>query len=228
LGKRIIKKVDNEMKLHLGCGERYLEGYINIDFPPTKHTVQTNTRVDKYADILALRYPTLSVDEIRLHHVFEHFSRPVACALVVSWWSWLKPGGLLHIEVPDFDRTAWAVLNPLSSDHSRHVALRHIFGSQEADWAFHREGWSAGRLRHLLESFGYRIEQTKQNAWQGTYNVEIIANKTARNMLRDDFENAARVWLSSFMVDESPTEQRMIAVWMGQYSEQVSRTWAKA
>jgi len=30
------------MKLHLRCGEKYLEGYQNIDFSSTDHAVQIN------------------------------------------------------------------------------------------------------------------------------------------------------------------------------------------
>ena len=103
------------MKLHLGCGETYLEGYQNIDYLPSKHTVQTKGRADEYADIRELAYAPASVEEIRLHHVFEHFTRPVALALLTAWNAWLEPGGTLRIEVPDFDRTARRVLWPLTS-----------------------------------------------------------------------------------------------------------------
>ena len=61
------------MKLHLGCGQQYFEGYRNIDFPLTQHTVQTKSVADEHADLTSLRYPAGSIDEIRLHHVFEHF-----------------------------------------------------------------------------------------------------------------------------------------------------------
>ena len=88
----------SNMKLHLGCGERYLEGYINIDYPPEQHTVQQNTKVDHYADITKLNYPENSIDEVRLHHVFEHFDRATALALLCNWHTWLKPGGKLLIE----------------------------------------------------------------------------------------------------------------------------------
>jgi predicted SAM-dependent methyltransferase len=213
-------------KLHLGCGERYLEGYHNIDFLPAMHTVQTNARVDEYADILTLRYAAVSIDEIRLHHVFEHFSRPVACALVVSWWSWLKPGGLLHIEVPDFDRTAWAVLNPFSSDHARHVALRHIFGSQEAVWAVHQEGWSPNRLNRLLTNMGFDHVQIRKNAYQGTYNFEIMAIKSRTDISKSDFAQLARLFLSKYCVNNTATEKKMLDVWMNIYSQQIEMSWA--
>jgi predicted SAM-dependent methyltransferase len=81
------------VKLHLGYGQRYLEGYVNIDFPVSEDTLQKDNVADLHAGILGLRYPVGSVEEIRLHHVFEHFSRPVACALLASWFSWLYPGG---------------------------------------------------------------------------------------------------------------------------------------
>jgi predicted SAM-dependent methyltransferase len=214
------------MKLHLGCGERYLPGYLNIDFPPTAHTVQTNARVDEYADILSLRYPAGSIEEIRLHHVFEHFSRPVACALVVSWWSWLKPEGLLRIEVPDFNRTAWVVLSPFSSQKARYVALRHIFGSQEAVWAIHQEGWSPSRLKDLLNTLGFSNVKVIKNVWHGTYNFEIMAQKQTTNWSLTDFEQSAKQFLANYCVDEILTEQKMLETWFSLYRAQIEKSWA--
>jgi hypothetical protein len=41
------------LKLHLGCGERYLEGYVNIDYPASEHTVMS-VKPDRFADIHTL------------------------------------------------------------------------------------------------------------------------------------------------------------------------------
>lgn len=216
----------SDLKLHLGCGERYLDGYHNVDYPPSEHTVQTDTRVDEYANILELRYSAKTVAEIRLHHVFEHFSRPVACALIAAWWSWLRPAGLLRIEVPDFDRTAVAVLNPLSSGRARYVALRHIFGSQEATWAVHQEGWSPKRLKQLLVDMGFDSIKIARNSYQGTYNFEIYGFKSASNLSIDHFEKIARSFLSKYMVNDTPSEKRMLETWMDIYRKQVEASWA--
>lgn len=216
----------SNLKLHLGCGERYLNGYHNVDYPPSEHTVQTGTRVDEYANILELRYSADTVEEIRLHHVFEHFSRPVACALVAAWWSWLKPGGLIRIEVPDFDRTAVAVLNPFSKRKARYVALRHIFGSQEAAWAVHQEGWSPKRLKQLLVDMGFRNIKIVRNSYQGTYNFEIYGYKSVGGLSVKDFEKTARSFLSNYMVNDTPSEKRMLETWMEVYQKQVEASWA--
>src|SRR5512139_881733 len=106
-------------KLHLGCGTRYLDGYVNIDHPPSEHTVQHALVADRYADINDLHYPAGEIDEVRLHHVFEHFPRQIALALLCRWTDWLKPGGLLRIETPDAMASAWALISPLTSDRVR-------------------------------------------------------------------------------------------------------------
>ena len=202
------------MKLHLGCGEQYLKGYVNIDFPINKHSVQQKCVADVYKDILALQYPFESVDEIRLHHVFEHFSRPLAFALLASWWSWLKVGGLVRIEVPDFDRSALRVLNPFISTKQKYVALRHIFGSQEASWATHCEGWSEDRLKTVLTKFGFQPKKANKNSWKGTYNIEIFATKINKDMGKKEFEHTAESVLANYLVDRFSSEMRLLQVWM--------------
>lgn len=212
------------MKLHLGCGQRYLAGYVNIDFPSSEHSVQEKSVADVHADLLALRYPAESIDEIRLHHVFEHFPRPVACALLSCWNSWLREGGIIHIEVPDFTRTARAILSPLSSLKKQAVAERHLFGSHEAHWAVHCEGYTPRLLSSMLKSAGFRLGKIRKNAWRGTYNFEVVAAKGSAPITREVQETACRTFLSNFLVDES--EQKLLDVWMELYRAQVERSWA--
>jgi hypothetical protein len=213
------------LKLHLGCGQRYLEGYVNIDFPSSEHSVQENSVADLHADLLGLCYPPESIQEVRLHHVFEHFPRPIACALLAAWHSWLQPGGVLHIEVPDFRRTALAMLNPLVSLHRLAVGERHLFGSHEAGWAVHCEGYSPRLLKAMLESYGFTTRTVRKNAWRGTYNFEIIAAKPLQAGTPADFEDVTRSFLANFLVDD--TEQRLLEVWMEMYRGQVERSRAR-
>lgn len=210
------------MKLHLGCGQCYLKGYLNIDFPLNKHTLLSKSVADVHADILSLKYPLESIEEIRLHHVFEHFTRPVACALIVSWRSWLKIGGRLHIEVPDFNRTAWVVLNPFAKTKTKSVALRHIFGSNEVNWASHHEGWSPKRLANLLKMLQFEINQTSKSHWRGTYNFTIIAKKNNQLLAKKEAEETVRKYLSNFLVGDSKSELKLLEIWMQRYTSQVN------
>jgi hypothetical protein len=214
------------MKLHLGCGETRLEGYVNIDQPPPSHTVQSRSVADQYADITRLRYPEGSVEEVRLHHVFEHFSRPTAIGLAASWASWLSPRGRLHIEVPDFVRTARAVLWPFSSRHARLVGIRHLFGSHEAPWAVHCEGWSAATLSGVLEVCGLEIERVRRRGWKGTYNLEVFGRKRGHGIGWNELEPRARAWLRDYLLDDTPGELKLLDVWMSELRGQLERTWA--
>ena len=213
-------------RLHLGCGQVHLAGYVNIDLPPTEGTPQATSVADTFADLRTLRYPAESVDEVRLHHVYEHFSRATAAALLSSWRSWLKVGGRLHIEVPDFDRTARSVLNPLASERRRQVGLRHIFGSHEAGWAVHQHGWSPRQLRDLVELLGFHVEALERSKYLGTFNCTVVAARDSRSFSHEEALGVIGTYLHGFMLDDSTSEQRLSEIWLNEARRQLSATWA--
>lgn len=144
---------DQKLKLHLGCGEKYLEGYVNIDFPDTEQSV-IKTKADVFSNMHDLSYPEGSVDEIRSHHLFEHFSRAEALKLLTRWRSWLKPDGVLVIETPDFTTSASFFLASASRKRKYQLS-RHIFGSEEAGWATHKDFWDKEKFQFVLKELGF-------------------------------------------------------------------------
>jgi SAM-dependent methyltransferase len=151
--KSKVKK-KKELKLHLGCGEKYLEGYVNIDYPPEEHTVMA-AKADVYQDIRTLEYDEGTVEEVRSHHLFEHFNRVEALKLLIKWRMWLKPGGRLVIETPDFEASARAYLWAITRRRKMMLG-RHIFGSHEAGWAYHYDFWDKGKFKFVLKKVGFK------------------------------------------------------------------------
>jgi predicted SAM-dependent methyltransferase len=150
---------EGQIKLHLGCGEQYLEGYTNIDFPVEEHSVM-KPKADKFADIRSLQYESGSISEIRSHHVFEHFSRAETLKLLKQWHGWLQVGGKLVIETPDFENSIKKFI--FADIQTQSQLLRHIFGSQEAKWAYHLDGWYAKKFKYILKQFGFTEIKTEK------------------------------------------------------------------
>ncbi len=216
------------MKLHLGCGQVYLEGYINIDYPISEHTVQEKSVADEFADLRELRYKRKSVEEVRLHHTYEHFPRHIALALLAGWHTWLKRGGVVHIEVPDFDESAALVLDPKLALRDRNVALRHIFGSNEAPWATHYEGWSAGRLQAALNLFGFSVISSEKTAYLATRNITVIAKKKGfKELTSKKARQLASEYLKNFTLDESAFETSLLNIWLDEFDEQFKKNASK-
>jgi hypothetical protein len=211
------------MKLHLGCGQRYFEGYVNIDYPLSEHSVQQTSIADEYANLLELRYKSNTVDEVRLHHVFEHFPRAVAAALLYSWNTWLKKGGILRIEVPDFEKTGKVALSRFSSKKAKAVAMRHIFGSQEAHWAVHFEGYTPSSLSHVMELYGFKLSEVKKNSHLGTYNIDVIATKV-KDISATEAATITRNYLTGYLVADVDSEKLMLDIWMNDYEKQIKNT----
>ena len=85
-----------EIKLHVGCGEKFIPGWIHIDLKKYPH-------IDYVTDASDLHvFENNSVDLIYACHLLEHFKRCDIDLVLKEWYRVLKPGGILRLSVPDF------------------------------------------------------------------------------------------------------------------------------
>ncbi|TAL69082.1 MAG: methyltransferase domain-containing protein [Bacteroidetes bacterium] len=124
-----------------------------------------NVKADVFADITKLNLSDNTVDEIRLHHVFEHFSRVGALALLIRWHKWLKTGGELYIETPDFEGSAKTFLSNNKWNVKTGV-IRHLAGDQVNSWAYHIDHWFPERFEKTLSKLGFGNIRTKSESWK--------------------------------------------------------------
>lgn len=153
------------MKLNIGSGFRKYRGYKTIDVEPhTNPEIVGDFRTMKFED----------VDEVRAEHLLEHFSREEAIDILKLWNSWLKVGGRLHIEVPDFQGIC------RDFDIDRYWMTRHAYGSQEAEWAYHKDGWYLEKFKQVLPKCGFKIISHKYTFSRKILpNIVVIAEKFA-------------------------------------------------
>lgn len=126
------------LKLDLGGGADPRPGYVNVDRLCGK-------------EIHPLDYPDGAADEIVASHCLEHLPMRTAIAAVKDWARVLKPGGVLKIAVPDLDRIIKAV-NDGNPDGWPIQA--YIYGGQTDENDFHRSGYNAEWLTHLMSQAG--------------------------------------------------------------------------
>ena len=205
------------LKLHLGCGEQYFPGYVNIDYPPSEHAVM-DVKADYLADITKLEFPENSVDEIRLHHVFEHFNRVTALAMLIKWHQWLNVDGLLHIETPDIMGSA-EVLISNAPWRIKTAAIRHLTGDQADKWAYHVDHWFGEKYIHTLSKLGFHQIEIINSRWPHPphlCNVRVLAKKKCSLGVEELINSADELLLESTV---SPAEKNTHAVWKTQLRE---------
>lgn len=87
------------MRLNLGCGDHYAEGWVNIDCTDA-------VRSDLVHDVLAdrLPYPDGSVQAVYAGHFLEHVEEERLPALLAEIDRVLQPGGQAVFVGPDHER----------------------------------------------------------------------------------------------------------------------------
>lgn len=82
------------MKVNLGCGNDYLEGYVNLDMG--------NCRSDIKHDLSIFPWPfnSSSVSEVVLKHIFEHFNPSNFITIVRELYRICDNGAIIHIICP--------------------------------------------------------------------------------------------------------------------------------
>lgn len=147
-----------DLKYALGVGEYYLEGYLNVDYPQEHHNVNDNIKADLYADILTMDYEPCI--EIRSHHFFEHFNYFNTFILLYKWINALELNGILTIDIPDLEELCKAYL--YGDIKTKFLVTRYLYGSHEAHWAYHINGWSKDTLEYILNDLGLELINIKK------------------------------------------------------------------
>lgn len=159
------------VKLHLGCSDKILDGYVNID-------VDKKFKPDVVHDLSRpLPFDDNSVDEILAEDLLEHFDKFKRYFVMYDWARVLRVGGTIKVQVPNFKKILWRYFK---FDFNRYLDM--IFGEPLMrgtvyidHYGLHKWGYTEHSLVEFMKIFG--IE--KRSVQLKNLNMIYIGCKTA-------------------------------------------------
>lgn len=85
-------------RLNLGCGDKILAGYINVDVAESRRGMKPDVLCDLHK---LSPFEDNAIDEILSVHVAEHFWRWEVVDILREWVRVLRPGGTMILECPN-------------------------------------------------------------------------------------------------------------------------------
>jgi predicted SAM-dependent methyltransferase len=154
-----------EIKLHLGCGKKYIPGFIHVD-------LDRSPKIDYYHDIATLpMFKNNTVDLIYCCHAFEYFDRVQVKKVLKEWKRVLKKGGVIRLAVPDFQNITKVYLKYKDLDHQG--ILGPLFGRWEVkdkkgnkNYFYHKTSYDFESLKKVLEGVG--LKAVRRYDWKKT------------------------------------------------------------
>lgn len=146
---------DRPQHLHLGCGTKYLSGFLNIDGNPFH-------KIDLWLDVRnGLPFRSDSVDSIYSTHMFEHFYSDELRRLLQECVRVLKPGGGIRFIVPNLTSAITAYSRDQSAWFEDSFPNRFdSLGGRFSNFVFcdgqHRTAFDFGYLSEVLRTAGFK------------------------------------------------------------------------
>ena len=144
-------------RLNLGCGDKILPGYVNVDVAAAR----AGQKPDVICDLRRLEpFASESVDEVLSVHVIEHFWRWEALDVLREWLRLLKPGGTMILECPNLATACAELLKDpdglCGPGPEAQRTMWVLYGDPR--WRdplmVHRWGYTPASLRRLMEEAG--------------------------------------------------------------------------
>jgi len=165
-------------QIHLGCGEKKLEGFINIDSRPSKYA-------DLICDMTSLPFSNESLELIYMCHSLEHVEMHKVHQLIADLYRMLKPSGKLYISVPDFYTLSSLYL---AQKVNLSTIVRAIHGGQEYPGNTHFMSYDNTLLTSILANAGfqniyrYEPEELLPHNFSDTSTYEIAGMRISLNL----------------------------------------------
>jgi predicted SAM-dependent methyltransferase len=169
------------MKLNLGCGSDYKEGYLNVDFSDVSSEGK-KIKGDLIHNLLEpLPFENNSVNQIVFRETLEHFNRHNGLKVLKEIYRVLSLGGLLDLSVPPAEKQLKLFLQFFRKEISfedfmnAHELGTYNFwkchddlagGTRESngfDGDSHKTFYSVNSLRSVLEHVGFKIMSIDDN-----------------------------------------------------------------
>ena len=163
--------------VHLGCGNQYLDDYINVDSDDTE-------RVDVIADARSLPFIDNSIETIEAYHLLEHIPRQQIKGTLEEWFRVINPHGKLVVELPDFEQNCKDLIKAIK-DKDWEIANWNMMviygGDTPAPQDAHRWGYNADSVEALLKRVGFvEVEQTEPMSFHkdqaASFRLEAVKN----------------------------------------------------
>lgn len=132
-------------KVNLGCGNRIIDGWSNIDIVSDKQ----NVIIDDVGKLHTV--PDQTVDLMYASHVLEHFGRHEIDEVLKVWSRKIKSGGILRVAVPDFE----AVCKRYLESGNIQELLGFINGGQRNQYDYHKVNFDFIKLSNHLINAGF-------------------------------------------------------------------------
>ncbi len=169
------------MKINLGCRNRILHGYANIDLFVPKFNWEDSIQDEEtsFYKINAMdidqHFEAGTIDEIVATHFFEHLTHEQITTLLYKLWCLLKPRGELIITTPDF----YNIINSYKSKHEAgnfsDVDILHIKVFDTKEESFHKTVWYKEIGEYYLEREGlFHVEGIERPS---PIEIKFIARK---------------------------------------------------
>jgi SAM-dependent methyltransferase len=125
----ILSKPDEtkkEISIHLGCGQKYLDGWVNVD-------KLTTVKTDKIVDLTVFPWPfeDNSADRLYSDNVFEHL--PDQIKTMEECYRILRPGGVLECKVP-FAMSSGALQDPTHKAFWTDYTINYFIRGHQANF----------------------------------------------------------------------------------------------
>jgi predicted SAM-dependent methyltransferase len=151
------------MKLNVGCGTDYREGFVNID--GSNALARVDKIIDISSDSLLAHFEPSSVDFILANDIIEHHFHWEAVRILRQFFALLHTGGTVEIRVPDAEYIikSWRL--------SLQTKLNLLFGGQDIpqgrdvemdesrkkypQYFCHKYGWTRTSMQQALALIGF-------------------------------------------------------------------------